>query len=193
MVLWIINRTELYQIYQFKFGLGKFLFLQLSTSSLTIHGGAIFSAVSGRKSIPISAIEAPEHGAWYRLLGFCLTITFCLIPAHQAVSYWNCHWYWRISRLGDHKYLPFVTNPYEIKQANPLTNTAISKGNGLVCNYHTIKELEYHHRSIGRGIVCNHSSCQEQTGKGLRDQVFNETYFSSTKFQINRGRRTRQS
>ena len=107
--------------------------IQLSTSSLTIHGGAIFSAVSGRKSIPISAIEAPEHGAWYRLLGFCLTITFCLIPAHQAVSYWNCHWYWRISRLGDHKYLPFVTNPYEIKQANPLTNTAISKGNGLVC------------------------------------------------------------
>ena len=60
--------------------------VQLSTSSLTIHGGAIFSAVSGRKSIPISAIEAPEHGAWYRLLGFCLTITFCLIPAHQAVS-----------------------------------------------------------------------------------------------------------
>ena len=107
--------------------------IQLSTSSLAIHGGAIFSAVSGRKSIPISAIEAPEHGAWYRLLGFCLTITFCLIPAHQAVSYWNCHWYWRISRLGDHKYLPFVTNPYEIKQANPLTNTAISKGNGLVC------------------------------------------------------------
>ena len=107
--------------------------VQLSTSSLAIHEGAIFSAVSGRKLIPISAIEAPEHGAWYRLLGFCLTITFCLIPAHQAVSYWNCHWYWRISRLGDHKYLPFVTNPYEIKQANPLTNTAISKGNGLVC------------------------------------------------------------
>ena len=62
-------------------------FLQLSTSSLAIHGGAIFSAVSGRKSIPISAIEAPEHGAWYRLLGFCLTITFCLNPAQQAVSY----------------------------------------------------------------------------------------------------------
>ena len=50
--------------------------VQLSTSSLRIHGGAIFSAVSGRKSIPISAIEAPEHGAWYRLHGFCLTITF---------------------------------------------------------------------------------------------------------------------
>ena len=61
--------------------------LQLFTSSLAIHGGAIFSAISGRKSIPISAIEAPEHGACYRLLGFCLTITFCLIPAHQAVSY----------------------------------------------------------------------------------------------------------
>ena len=60
--------------------------LQLSTSSLAIHGGAIFSAVSGRKSIPISAIEAPEHGAWYRVHGFYLTTTFCLNPAHLAVS-----------------------------------------------------------------------------------------------------------
>ena len=25
--------------------------------------------------------------------------------------------------LGDHKYLPFVTNPYEKKQGNPSTNT----------------------------------------------------------------------
>ena len=65
--------------------------LQLSTSSLAIHGGAIFSAVSGRKSIPISAIEAPEHGAWYRVHGFYLTTTFCLNPAQQAVSLWNCH------------------------------------------------------------------------------------------------------
>ena len=61
--------------------------VQLSTSSLAIHGGAIFSAVSGRKSIPISAIEAPEHGAWYRVHGFYLTTTFCLNPAQQAVSY----------------------------------------------------------------------------------------------------------
>ena len=60
--------------------------LQLSTSSLRIHGGAIFSAVSGRKSIPISAIEAPEHGACYRVHGFYLTTTFCLNPAQQAVS-----------------------------------------------------------------------------------------------------------
>ena len=87
--------------------------LQLSTSSLRIHGGAIFSAVSGRKSIPISAIEAPEHGACYRVHGFYLTTTFCSTLAQQAVSNWNCHWNWRISRLGDHKYLPFVTNPYE--------------------------------------------------------------------------------
>ena len=65
---------------------GKFYHVQLSTSSLAIHGGAIFSAVSGRKSIPISAIEAPEHGAWYRVHGFYLTTTFCLNPAQQAVS-----------------------------------------------------------------------------------------------------------
>ena len=37
------------------------------------------------------------------------------------------------TRLEDHKYLPAVTNPYEKKQANPETNTAISKGNGLLC------------------------------------------------------------
>ena len=60
--------------------------LQLSTSSLAIHGGAIFSAVSGRKSIPISAIEAPEHGACYRVHGFYLTTTFCSTLAQQAVS-----------------------------------------------------------------------------------------------------------
>ena len=63
------------------------IYIQLSTSSLRIHGGAIFSAVSGRKSIPISAIEAPEHGAWYRLLGFYLTTTFCSTLAQQAVSH----------------------------------------------------------------------------------------------------------
>ena len=67
--------------------LDKITQVQLSTSSLAIHGGAIFSAVSGRKSIPISAIEAPEHGAWYRVHGFYLTTTFCLNPAQQAVSH----------------------------------------------------------------------------------------------------------
>ena len=61
--------------------------LQLSTSSLRIHGGAIFSAVSGRKSIPISAIEAPEHGACYRVHGFYLTTTFCSTLAQQAVPF----------------------------------------------------------------------------------------------------------
>ena len=61
--------------------------LQLSTSSLAIHGGAIFSAVSGRKSIPISAIEAPEHGACYRVHGFYLTTTCCSTLAQQAVSH----------------------------------------------------------------------------------------------------------
>ena len=70
--------------------------IQLSTSSLRIHGGAIFSAVSGRKSIPISAIEAPEHGACYRVHGFYLTTTFCSTLAQQAVSHWNCSVGWRI-------------------------------------------------------------------------------------------------
>ena len=102
--------------------------LQLSTSSLRIHGGAIFSAVSGRKSIPISAIEAPEHGAWYRLLGFYLTTTFCLNPAQQAVSYWNCRVCWRISRLEDHKYLPAVTNPYEKKTSKSRNKHGNFKG-----------------------------------------------------------------
>ena len=60
--------------------------LQLSTSSLAIHGGAIFSAVSGRTLILISAIAAPEHGACYRVHGFYLTTTFCSTLAQQAVS-----------------------------------------------------------------------------------------------------------
>ena len=81
--------------------------VQLSTSSLAIHGGAIFSAVSGRKSIPISAIEAPEHGAWYRVHGFYLTTTFCSTLAQQAVSLWNCRVCWRISLFYSYG---FVTN-----------------------------------------------------------------------------------
>ena len=81
--------------------------IQLSTSSLAIHGGAIFSAVSGRKSIPISAIEAPEHGACYRVHGFYLTTTFCLNPAQQAVSLWNCRVCWRICLFYSYG---FVTN-----------------------------------------------------------------------------------
>ena len=90
-----------------------FQYIQLSLSSRAIHGGAYFSDVSGWNSILISVPGPCEVTEWHRLLGFCLTITFCLNPAHQAVSNWNCHWNWRISHLGDHKYLPFVTNPYE--------------------------------------------------------------------------------
>ena len=81
--------------------------LQLSTSSLAIHGGAIFSAISGRKSIPISAIKAPEHGARYRVHGFYLTTTFCSTLAQQAVSLWNCRVCWRISLFYSYG---FVTN-----------------------------------------------------------------------------------
>ena len=87
--------------------------LQLSKSSRAFFWGAYFSAVSGWKSIPISVPGPYKCPECNRLLGFCLTITFCLNPAHQAVSNWNCHWNWRISHLGDHKYLPFVTNPYK--------------------------------------------------------------------------------
>ena len=89
-------------------GICLFEKLQLSKSSRALNGGAYFSDVSGWKSIPISVPGPYECLKWHRLLGFCLTITFCLIPAHQAVSLWNCHWNWRISRLEDHKYLPAV-------------------------------------------------------------------------------------
>ena len=107
--------------------------IQLSTSSLAIHRGAIFSAVSGRKSIPISAIEAPEHGAWYRVHGFYLTTTFCLNPAQQAVSLWNCRVCFWICLF----FSVWICYSWQIlvvfKAGNPSTNTAISIGNGLLC------------------------------------------------------------
>ena len=70
--------------------------VQLSLSSRGLHGGAYFSDVSGWKSIPISVPGPYECLKWHRLLGFCLTITFCLNPAQQAVSLWNCRVCWRI-------------------------------------------------------------------------------------------------
>ena len=54
--------------------------IQLSLSSRAIHGGAYFSDVSGWNSIPISFPGPCEVTEWYRLHGFCLTITFCLNP-----------------------------------------------------------------------------------------------------------------
>ena len=54
----------------------KYINVQLSLSSRGLHGGAYFSDVSGRKSILTSATEAYDHTESYRLLGFCLTITF---------------------------------------------------------------------------------------------------------------------
>ena len=51
--------------------------VQLSLSSRGIHGGAYFSDISGRNSIPISVPGPCEVTEWHRLLGFCLTITFC--------------------------------------------------------------------------------------------------------------------
>ena len=65
-------------------------------SSRAIHGGAYFPDVSGWKSILTSATEAYDHTESYRLLGFYLTITFCLKPTQQAVSLWNCRVCWRI-------------------------------------------------------------------------------------------------
>ena len=81
--------------------------LQLSKSSRALNGGAYFSDVSGWKSILTSATEAYDHTESYRLLGFYLTITFCLKPTQQAVSLWNCRVCWRICLF----YLyGFVTN-----------------------------------------------------------------------------------
>ena len=70
--------------------------IQLSLSSRAIHGGAYFSDVSGWNSILISVPGPCEVTEWHRLLGFCLMITFCLNPAQQAVSLWNCRVCWRI-------------------------------------------------------------------------------------------------
>ena len=81
--------------------------IQLSKSSRSIHGGAYFSAVSGWKSIPISVPGPYKCPECNRLLGFCLTITFCLNPAHLAVSLWNCRVCWRISLFYSYG---FVTN-----------------------------------------------------------------------------------
>ena len=81
--------------------------IQLSLSSRAIHGGAYFSDVSGWNSILISVPGPCEVTEWHRLLGFCLMITFCLNPAQQAVSLWNCRVCWRICLF----YLyGFVTN-----------------------------------------------------------------------------------
>ena len=81
--------------------------IQLSLSSRALHGGAYFSDVSGWKSIPISVPGPYECLKWHRLLGFCLTITFCLNPAQQAVSLWNCRVCWRICLFYSYG---FVTN-----------------------------------------------------------------------------------
>ena len=94
-MLWYLSRESL------------LVFLQLSKSSRALNGGAYFSDVSGWKSILTSATEAYDHTESYRLLGFYLTITFCLKPTQQAVSLWNCRVCWRICLF----YLyGFVTN-----------------------------------------------------------------------------------
>ena len=85
----------------------KYINVQLSLSSRGLHGGAYFSDVSGWNSIPIIVPGPCECLEWHRLLGFCLTITFCLNPAHLAVSLWNCRVCWRICLFYSYR---FVTN-----------------------------------------------------------------------------------
>ena len=59
--------------------------LQLSTSSLAIHGEAIFSAVSGWKLILISVLGPYKCPECYRLLVFSSPATFLFAPnSHSA-------------------------------------------------------------------------------------------------------------
>ena len=93
----MVNIPEIQLVYQ-KYGQNtrNMVNIQLSKSSRALNGGAYFSDVSGWKSILTSATEAYDHTESYRLLGFYLTITFCLKPTQQAVSLWNCRVCWRI-------------------------------------------------------------------------------------------------
>ena len=107
--------------------------IQLSLSSRGLHGGAYFSDVSGRKSILTSATEAYDDTESYRLLGFCLTITFlfkystpgrfplklpCLLKDLLVLFVWICY-KWQILVVSE--------------TGNPSISMAISIGNGLVC------------------------------------------------------------
>ena len=104
----------------------KYINVQLSLSSRGLH-------VSGRKSILTSATEAYDHTESYRLLGFCLTITFlfksstpdrfplklpCLLKDLLVLFVWICY-KWQILVVS--------------KTGNPSISMAISIGNGLVC------------------------------------------------------------
>ena len=107
--------------------------IQLSLSSRAIHGGAYFSDVSGWNSIPISVPGPCEVTECNRLLGFCLTITFCLNPAHLAVSLWNC----RVLLKDLLVLFVWICYSWQIlvvsKTGNPSISMAISIGNGLLC------------------------------------------------------------
>ena len=68
---------------RFRYPSGLNYYIQLAKSSLAIHGGAIFSAVCGWKSIPISAPEPYKHRECCRLLVFPPGATFfCPTHAH---------------------------------------------------------------------------------------------------------------
>ena len=71
---------------------GKSEQTQSGASSRSKNGDAYFSNVTGSIQ-DLIAVPGPCE------------VTECLNPAHQAVSNSNCHWNWRISRLGDHMYL----------------------------------------------------------------------------------------
>ena len=61
------------------------------------------------------------------------TVNFCFNPAHQAVSHWNCHLYWRFPVLETTSICHSCNKSIRTKQANPSIDTAISMGNVLVC------------------------------------------------------------
>ena len=92
----MVKIPEAWSTYQHTRNMVNIPEIQLSKSSRALNGGAYFSDVSGWKSILTSATEAYDHTESYRLLGFYLTITFCLKPTQQAVSLWNCRVCWRI-------------------------------------------------------------------------------------------------
>ena len=103
-------------------------FLQLSTSSLAIHGGAIFSAVSGWKLILISVLGPYKCPECYRLLGF--------FHHHQlffAPNSHNSHW----SDLSHHYTRAHLSSAYKC------LDLSFPSGWPPVCNRQMFRFLSY--------------------------------------------------
>ena len=98
-----------------------FIFLQLAKSSLAIHGGAIFSAVCGWKSILISAPEPYKHRECCRLLVFPPGATFFLPYTCTLLPLFSGHFKWICAEAGHMDLFLwqihvtcFSTNPFEM-------------------------------------------------------------------------------